>query len=671
MAHPSATPTPVEAAKAETIGVLLPRPFAAPFDYRFSGDALPRGTYVKVPFGKTEAIGVVWGDGEWRGAKAVKAKAIAEILPWPPMPEASLRFINFVADYTLTPRGMVLKMMLAGGGETLKLPRTAYDAPAAIAVSPPLLSAAQGAAAATLLQAAEAQSWSVTLLDGVTGSGKTEVYAEAAAKVLALGGQALIMLPEIALGAQLHARLAARFGLAPVTWHSELTPAERKRHWHAIRTGEARLVLGARSALFLPYARLGMIVVDEEHDAGYKQDEGVMYQARDMAVKRGQLENCPVVLASATPSLETLFNVDAGRYAALHLPDRYAGAQLPQLSLIDLRQNPPARQEWLSPPLRQAMSEGLAAGKQTMLFLNRRGYAPLTLCRTCGHRMQCPRCTAWLVEHRREGRLRCHHCGHGEALPEACPSCTSVGSFAACGPGVERLEEEVRRHFPKARLAVLSSDLAGGLKALQKTIEAMAAGEVDILIGTQMMAKGYHFPKLTLVGVVDADFGLSGGDPRAAERTFQLLLQVSGRSGRAADAGKVLLQTLQPEHPVMQALARGDRDAFMRSQRQEREAFGMPPYGRLAALLFSGRTAAMVEEAARRMAVALRQAPSVRVLGPAPAPLAKLKGMTRVRILLKGTRESLLQPLIAAALERIQINGTIKVQVDIDPYHFL
>jgi primosomal protein N' (replication factor Y) len=540
----------------------------------------------------------------------------------------------------------------------------------------PVLSPAQHEAARALAVSVRAAAegpdgFGVTLLDGVTGSGKTEVYFEAIAAALEAGRQVAVLLPEIALTAQWLARFRDRFGAPPVEWHSDLTGAERRVFWRAVAGGEATVVVGARSALFLPFAALGLIVVDEEHDPSFKQEDGVIYNARDMAVVRGRMAGIPVVLCSATPSLETITNVEAGRYARLALPERHAGAQLPGIGVIDMRREALARQSWLSPTLRTALAETLEGGEQAMLFLNRRGYAPLTLCRACGHRLECPQCTAWLVEHRREGRLLCHHCGYGVPLPPACPACGAADPFAACGPGVERVAEEVAALYPDARCAIMASDTLDSPHAVEALVHRMQAHDIDILIGTQVMAKGHHFPLLTLVGVVDADLGLAGGDLRAAERTYQLLHQVAGRAGRAERPGRVLLQSYMPDHPVMQALVSGERDRFLAAEGEARRARGLPPHGRLAALIVSGPDEAAVDAAARALGRARPDGAGVRVLGPAPAPLSLLRGRHRRRLLLKAGRAVNVQRVLRDWLARVPVRGSVRVAVDVDPCSFL
>jgi primosomal protein N' (replication factor Y) (superfamily II helicase) len=538
-------------------------------------------------------------------------------------------------------------------------------------LSGPALSPDQSIAARRLVDGVTAGGFNVTVLDGVTGSGKTETYFAALAAALAAGRQVLVLLPEIALGAQWLERFRKRFGALPAQWHSDIGGAERRDTWRAVITGRARVVVGARSALFLPFPELGLIIVDEEHDPSYKQEDGVIYQARDMAVLRASLDEIPIVLVSATPSLETVVNVARGRYGRVTLPRRHAAAELPVVRLVDMRSERIEAGRFLAPPLVAELATTFEAGEQALLFLNRRGYAPLTLCRACGHRFQCPSCTAWLVEHRFTGRLLCHHCGHAEAVPACCPECLAAGALVPCGPGVERLLEEVTARFPAVRAALMVSDLLPGPRAAAELAQAMTERRYDLLIGTQIVAKGHHFPMLTLVGVVDADLGLTGGDLRAAERTYQLLHQVGGRAGRAEHKGRVLIQTWMPDQPVMKALAAGDRDRFLEAEAAARRSAGLPPFGRLAALIISAGDAESADFAARALARSAPQLPGVMVLGPAPAPLAVLRGRHRRRFLVKAGREVNLQSALRAWLSRVRVQGSVRLQVDIDPYSFL
>ena len=572
--------------------------------------------------------------------------------------------------------GVVRALAEAGGLEPVALRAEHGFAVPSLEAEGPELSPDQAEAARHLSERVAAGSFSVTLLDGVTGSGKTEVYFEAVRQALTEGRQVLVLLPEIVLSAQWLERFERRFGVAPAQWHSDLTQAQRRTVWRAVAEGKAPVVVGARSALFLPYRELGLIVVDEEHDQAFKQEDGVPYHARDMAVVRARLGGFPCVLASATPSLESIQNVQAGRYDSVHLDERHAGALLPQVEALDMRGDRPPPiaghgQSFVAPSLRAALAEVLAAGEQAMLFLNRRGYAPLTLCRACGYRIQCPNCTAWLVEHRFAGRLQCHHCGHAIHKPKSCPECHAEDTLAACGPGVERLGEELRALFPDARIAVMASDTLTGPAAAARFVEAVQAHKVDLLIGTQVVAKGHHFPMLTLVGVVDADLGLSGGDLRAGERTYQLLHQVAGRAGRAERPGRVVLQTYEPAHPVIAALVDGARDRFLEAEAESRKEAGMPPFTRLAALILASDDAAAAESAARTLARAAPERAGVEVMGPAPAPLAVLRGRHRWRLLLKTRRDMAPQPILREWLGAVALPSKVRLSVDVDPYNFL
>jgi primosomal protein N' (replication factor Y) len=715
--------------------VLLPYPFAGPFDYAVpDGGAYAPGDIVLVPLNRRQEAGVVWDEPSGPPVPESRLKPVTARLDAPPMPAALRRFVDWVAGYTLAAPGEVLAMALRINALTAPVappgwqraahppdvrltparrrvldvmadgaPRTAGELARLADIGPsvirgmaeaglllpapvpqplpfatpdpkhhaPLLSAEQASVAADLVSAVDAWDFGVTLLDGVTGSGKTEVYLEAVAACIAAGRQTLILLPEIALSAQFLSRFERRFGCAAAQWHSDLSSRVRRTTWRAVAEGAASVVVGARSALFLPFPNLGLVVVDEEHETAFKQEDGVVYHARDMAVVRARLSEAPAILVSATPSLETLANAEAGRYRHLRLTHRHAGASLPQVSAIDLRDSPPERGKFLSPRLVEAIRATFAAGEQAMLFLNRRGYAPLTLCRACGHRLQCPNCTAWLVEHRALQKLACHHCGHTEPLPPACPLCRAEHTLAPIGPGVERITEEADALFPDARRLVMASDTMPGPNAAAEAARAIEAREVDLIIGTQIVAKGWHFPHLTLVGVVDADLGLAGGDLRAAERTVQLLHQVAGRAGRAEAPGRVLLQTFSPEHPVMQALVAGDLAAFYAHEAASRRPGHWPPFGRLAALIVSADTADAADIAARDLGFAAPRGDGVLVLGPAPAPLAILRGRHRRRLLLKTRRDIAVQPLLRAWLAQVSVGRGVRVDVDVDPVSFL
>ncbi|MGI4731350.1 MAG: primosomal protein N' [Janthinobacterium lividum] len=537
--------------------------------------------------------------------------------------------------------------------------------------APPVLSPDQQAAADRLAGDVRARAFAPTLLDGVTGSGKTEVYFEAVAAAIRAGRQTLVLLPEIALTEPFLRRFADRFGCEPVAWHSGLRSTQRRRAWRAIAGGEALVTVGARSALFLPYRDLGLLVVDEAHETSFKQEEGVHYHARDVAVMRGRFEDCPVVLASATPAIETRQQVALGRYAELRLPSRFGLAEMPAIAAIDLIAQPPERGRWLAGPLVAALTQTLERREQSLLFLNRRGYAPLTLCRTCGHRFQCPNCTAWMVEHRLIRRLACHHCGHAEPTPRVCPECQGEDTLVACGPGVERIADEVRALFPAARVAIVTSDTIWSPAKAAEFVGRMEAGDIDIVVGTQLVTKGYHFPNLTLVGVVDADLGLEGGDLRAAERTFQQIRQVSGRAGRGEKPGRVFIQTHQPGARVMQALVTGDADAFYAAETEARREAGAPPFGRYAAIVVSSEEQVAAHAAATAIGRAAPDVDGMHVYGPAPAPLAMLRGRHRYRLLVHARRALDVQDVIRGWLGALDWPSKVRVAVDVDPYSFL
>lgn len=726
---------PADFAAQKRVQVLVPLPLARAYDYALpSGMDVQAGDYVSVPIGKREMLGVVWSmDGD-AALDPAKVKHVLKKHNMPPMPPAQRNFIEWVSRYTMSDMGSVLKMCISVP-EALEparemqlftltnvlphrisdqrkkviyalkdgVPRSAVDLARAAGCNPAVvramatagqlevmratepapcqnvnthyasvgLSVTQAEAAEGLRQLVAAKSYGAALLDGVTGSGKTEVYFEAVAAAVEAGHQALILLPEISLSAQFIERFEKRFGDRAALWHSEVTLSQKKITWRGVAEGRTKVVIGARSALFLPFAHLGLIVVDEEHETSYKQEEGVMYNARDMAVVRARLGHFPVVLVSATPSLETVLNADQGKYKYLHLPSRHAGAVLPDMQVVDLRTHKPERQRFISPPLEKALKETLEAGEQSILFLNRRGYAPLTLCRTCGHRFQCPSCSAWLVEHKRhQSHLQCHHCGYKQTMPKACPSCNDTESFVACGPGVERIQEEVQMLLPEARVMLLASDIITSAHMVKAAIREIEDQKIDIIVGTQIIAKGHHFPALTLVGVIDADLGLAGGDLRAGERTFQLLHQVAGRAGRGEKKGRVLIQTYMPEQQVIRALAGHNRDAFLQAEGRERERTGMPPHGKLAALILSGPDEQKLEQFCRALAQAAPCYDDIRVLGPAPAPLAYLRGKHRRRFLVKAARAVAVQKFIEGWLDGHKVPSNIQLKIDIDPQSF-
>ena len=706
-----------------------------PLDYRVPDSMhVEPGSIVVAPLGPRQLLGVAWEPERLETSEVPdeRLRPLAGILDVRPIAAPLRRLCEWTADYYFSPLASVLRMVVPSsaaleGPRQLTEYRPTGDVPdrmtpqrgkaiagiegrqgtireladharvsdavmrglvnvgalEAVAVdadrplhipdpefAPPDLNDDQRDAAASLASAV-GKGFDPVLLDGVTGSGKTEVYFEAIAESLRQGKQALVLLPEIALTEPFLKRFEARFGCAPVAWHSDLRSSQRRRAWRGIASGEAAVTVGARSALFLPYPNLGLIVVDEAHEPSFKQEDGVQYHARDTAVMRAKFEDVPVILSSATPAIESRHMVELGRYREVSLPERFAGASLPDIHAIDMRQDPPPRGRWLAPALVAELEANLDRGEQSLLFLNRRGFAPLTLCRHCGHRFQCPNCTAWMVEHRLMHRLACHHCGHVMPPPKACPECGTEDSLVPCGPGVERIADEVAALFPDARTAIVTSDTIWSPLRAADFVGAMDAGVIDVVIGTQLITKGYHFPNLTLVGVVDADLGLSGGDLRAAERSFQQIQQVAGRAGRGEKRGRVFVQTHDPDAPVIAALVNEDARGFYAAETEARRDAAMPPFGRLAAIVVSAEQSDEAEEVASRIGHAAPEVDGMAVFGPAPAPLAMLRGRHRQRLLVHARRSLDVQDVIRDWLADIDWSSRVRVSVDVDPYNFL
>ncbi|HEY9010916.1 MAG TPA: primosomal protein N' [Devosia sp.] len=716
----------------DIVAVMVSVSVEGPYSYRVpAGMRVERGSIVAVPLVGRPTLGVVWGEPKDNFAHN-RLKDILHVYDTPALSDELLKTVDWVSRYTLAAPGLVLRSVLrstealeperpvtayrktgyepermtparlrvldvvedgmawaksaivgasgvsasvveglerAGALERLEIPPPAIAEPPDPEANVPTLSAEQ-AQALRQIQSLPAETFGVALLDGVTGGGKTEVFFEAVADTLRAGRQALILLPEIALTHTFLERFTRRFGTRPAEWHSDMTPSQRARCWRGVFSGQVRAVVGARSALFLPFRELGLIVLDEEHDGAFKQSDGVNYHARDMAVVRAKFADARVILSSATPSVESRNNANHGRYLHVLLQSRFAEAALPDITAIDMREEPPEKNQWIAPRLAREVFATLDRGEQALLFLNRRGYAPLTLCKSCGHQYQCPDCSAWLVEHRFRGVLMCHHCGHEQRVPQSCGACGAVESLVPIGPGIERVAEEAEARFPGARTVILSSDMGSNAQIRDRFAE-IERGEYDLIIGTQLVAKGHHFEKLTLVGVLDADLGLNHGDPRAAERTFQILTQVTGRAGRASRAGRAFLQTYHPTHPVMQAMVKGDREAFYSYELASREAGQLPPFGRLAALIVSGNDHDQTAAFAKQILSAAPMADGLRLFGPADAPISMIRGRHRVRLLAQSGKDFDLSGYVRFWLTNgPKPTGNLKVQVDIDPQSF-
>ncbi len=720
--------------------ILLPLPLPEAFDYEVPKSIeLGIGDFVKVPLGKTEKIGVVWGLGEIaKSANNSNLKEIIAKIEIPPLASDVLKFTDWCAKYLVVQSGIILSQILRPidaiapepqsakihlginkfdtktkarkaafdylsdenyiaqtKGEIAKAlgisvsvintllqigaieeqlskeaPRT-YDLIAN--AKPAELNASQLAAKEIICAAYAKKEYAPFLLDGITGSGKTEVYLEAIGEILEKDktAQILILLPEIALTQTIIARISERFATTPIEWHTGVSNAKKRRAWRDIANNSARIVIGARSAIFLPFTNLSMIIVDEEHDASYKQDDGLRYNARDLAVVRAKFANSMIVLASATPSLESRNNALSGRYRHLVLSERFGAAVLPNIELIDMKSVPPPKGQWISPLLIEAMADSLMNKEQVLLFLNRRGFAPVVLCSKCGHRMMSPNSSSWLVEHKYSNRLVCHLTGYSIPKPINCPNCHSYDSLVSIGPGVERIAHEAKEIFPKARIEIFSSDSASSPKLVQEMVTRMENGEIDIMVGTQIAAKGHNFPRLTLVGVIDGDLGLKGGDPRAGERTYQLLTQVAGRAGRAGLKGKAIIQTYYPESEAFQALLNGDRETFLQLETDMRAAAGMPPFGRLAALQLMAKSDELATNAAQIASDALFGAHGIEVWGPAPPPLAIIRGWHRKRFLVRAERNIDLSGFMAKWRSKIKLPPSVRLSIDIEPYSFM
>jgi primosomal protein N' (replication factor Y) len=716
----------------DIVAVMVSVSVEGPYSYRVPyGKSVVRGSIVAVPLVGRLTLGVVWGVPKDNTAHN-RLKDIEHIYDVPPLSDELLRTVDWVSRYTLAAPGLVLRSVLRSTealeperniiafrktgqepermtparlrvldavADGLAWPKAAIVGSSGVSASviegleragalerlevapppivlrpdpdaaPPVLSAEQGQALAQI-RGLDAHKFGVALLDGVTGGGKTEVFFEAVADTLRAGRQAMVLLPEIALTHSFLDRFAKRFGTRPAEWHSDMTPAQRARTWRAINAGEVRALVGARSALFLPFHELGLIVLDEEHDGAFKQSDGVNYHARDMAVVRAKLAEARVILSSATPSVESRNNANLGRYSHVMLTSRFSTTALPDITALDMREEPPEKGQWIAPRLAREIFATLDRGEQALLFLNRRGYAPLTLCKACGHQYQCPDCSAWLVEHRFRGVLMCHHCGYEQRRPTVCSACGVEDSLVPIGPGIERVAEEAAARFPDARTVILSSDMGSNIQ-LKERFSEIEKGEYDLVIGTQLVAKGHNFEKLTLVGVLDADLGLAHGDPRAAEKTFQILTQVTGRAGRAAKAGRAFLQTYHPTHPVMEAMVKQDREAFYAHELIEREDGGLPPFGRLAALIISASEHDDAMNFARRLLSAAPQAEGLRLFGPADAPVAMVRGRHRVRLLAQSPKDFDLSGYVRFWLNSAERpRGNLRIQVDIDPMSF-
>ena len=642
----------------KTALILIPQAKLFPLDYSIpDGMNIQKGQLVVVPYRSKQKLGVVLEVDIVSTAN--KLRNIERILPYQ-ISEHMLEFIKKASAYYLEEMGSMAKLMLPID-LTENKHNDAFEQEFTN-INLPELSPDQKDA---LEKISENQ---ISVLHGITGSGKTEVYFYLIKKALDEGKQALLMLPEIALSKQIVHRFEERFGSKAVVWNSSITPAKKRKYFLGIMNGSVRVVIGARSGLFLPYHNLGLIIVDEEHDHSYKQDEQILYNARDMSILRAHIEKMPVVLGSATPSLETFYNIRQGRYHEVVLTSRFGDASLPDVMAIDMRKKP--KNSWISNELKQAITAKLDAQEQVMLFLNRKGYAPLLVCSTCGHRATCGSCSTALVYHKSANKLNCHHCGFHTKSYVNCPECNGENSMIPCGPGVERIHEEVMAYFPDANIQIMTREEMNTPKKASDVISNIMSGKTDIIIGTQIITKGYHFPKLTFVGVIDTDIGLSGGDLRSSEKTFQLLHQVGGRAGRERIKGMMYLQTFNPQSEFIRLLKEHDFNGFMRAELEGRISGHMPPITRMAALIMSGKNELMVKRSMSDIIRLLPKTDRVTVLGPVAAILSKLQNRYRYRIMLIADKQFNMQGYIANMTARLEKKVLADLKVDIDPYNF-
>ena len=646
--------------------ILVARPFDQVFTYESDDQTLEVGQIVIVPFGKAMEVGMIMQAGVSKPDYTIKKIEI--VTKGIQLNEINIKFLKWVSDYTLAPIGSVLKLF------TINKDIISYERDDKIlsepTFKPTILNDEQDKAKEDIIKTQKSSNKPI-VLEGVTGSGKTEVYFDLIEQEINQSKQILIMVPEISLTPQFENRFKERFGMDVNIWHSKITPKRRKEIWHKCYAGEPIVVIGARSSLFLPFANLGLTVIDEEHDSSYKQEDNIRYKARDLAVVKANFEKNKLILASATPSLETINNINHKKYHHVFLSKQYSGLPLPQISLVDLSKNKLEKNQWISALLKKEIEKCLSNKEQALIFLNRRGYSPLSLCVECGYRHQCAQCSSWLVMHQQKKRLLCHQCGSIEEMSFNCPKCLAKDSIKFIGPGVERIAEELTQSFPDKVISVMSSDLINSPKKIKELIDKFSNKEIDIIVATQIMAKGYDFPNLSLVGVIDADAGLFGGDMRAIEKTYNMLQQVSGRAGRSQQTGNVIIQTYYPEQPIIQSLQQRDRTSFVQQALLEREQFNIPPFGFMTSIIISGPSKGNVEKISQQLVYFRKYSEEFSVLGPVEAPINLLKGQFRYRILLKGKSRKNLNIFTKKMVSSVKIPSAVRVVIDVDPYTFM
>ena len=648
------------------VPILIPNIFNHPFTYD-SDLKLKVGDYVIVPFGKTELTGVVWDEFEKKTNKNFKIKKILRKLDVPPLKKKTIKFLNWFSEYNMTPKGMALKLLLLSSTAIEKISDEVYEQ-FKIDIKKNKIELSKEQKSCLKKMNVSNQKFRVHVLQGTTGSGKTMVYFEALKEIINKGFQGLILLPEIGLTGQFQNKFIEFFGFNPAIWHSGITKKNKEIIWSGIANNKIKVVIGARSSLFLPFKRLGLIIVDEEHDQSYKQDEGIIYNARDMAISRASFENIPINLITAVPSIETYDNIKKGKYSLSRLDQRYLNASLPNYEIINLNKSKLKPQSWISKEVIEKVKLHLKKKDQVLFFLNRRGFSPHVLCNKCFSSYTCPNCTINLVYHKNRQNLLCHYCGYKALLNRDC-SKEGKCNFIFSGPGVERISEEVRNIFPTNETAIFSSDTMNK-KNSSKTLEKIINNEIQILIGTQLISKGFHFPSLNCIVVVDIDLSSQGHDLRGAEKNLQLYHQLSGRAGRTGKPATVYFQTYNLDTKMINDITNKDPNIFLDKELEIRRANNLPPFQRFIALIITSSNERELEKEAYKFKNFIESVVEGKVLGPVNAPIFRLKKMFRVRLLIRDRKSLKVQSKLAHVIQKFKFPVGMKLTVDVDPINF-
>ena len=646
--------------------ILLPNIFNYPFTYE-SDIELKIGDFVEVPFGKSKITGVVWDNFEKNSKKSFKVRKIIRKLEIPNLKKKTLQFLNWFSEYNLVPKGMALKLVLLSGKAVEKLDKK-FDSDLNHTIQKNFFELTNEQKKILNEINISNQKFNVHVLQGTTGSGKTIVYFEALKKILEKGFQGLIMLPEIGLTNQFEKKFIEFFGFKPAIWHSGITKKNKEIIWSGIINGEIKVVIGARSSLFLPFKKLGLIIVDEEHDQSYKQDEGVIYNARDMAISRASFENIPINLITAVPSVETYENIKKKKYNISKLTKRYKNASLPNYEIINLNDVKLENHSWISKQIINKVNSHLEKKDQVLFFLNRRGFSPNVLCKKCFNSFSCPNCSINLVYHKNKKNLLCHYCGFKSFLER---NCTKDGlcDFIFSGPGVERISEEVKKNFPSKKIEIFSSDTMNK-KSSKDKLERIINNEIQILVGTQLISKGFHFPNLNCIVVVDIDLSSQGHDLRSAEKNLQLYHQLSGRAGRTGQSSTVYFQTYNYNTKMISDITDKNPEIFLDKEIEIRKKNSLPPFQRFISLILTGENEVKLEKEAMKFKLAIENKIYGKILGPVSAPIFRLKRKYRVRLLIRGSKTLKLQNSLASIISRYKFSSGIKLSVDVDPISF-